>query len=611
MLSKLACASRSLRRPSAVRALGLYQTSISSNLSSKLLFEKVAVSNKRYFSTSSLLSEQGQRVEQDAEGVTEIGGLHPISKTALRRMGIDKLFEVQAVTFQKTKIGNDLIVQAPTGSGKTLSFVLPVMEKLIAQAEKGRYRLDRARGQARPACLVIAPTRELATQIAEVFDDYIAFTRDQLPDSMRNIETCCVYGGAPMANQYRTLTQGNADIIIGTPGRLKAFLEEMTIDLNHLDILILDESDRMLDMGFKQDIETILRYSKKFSRARGRQMPNENEQNRQVLLYSATCPPWVKQAAKEFLSQDMEHLKLVDESQEIGGRNMNVHHYAIKVNSCKDMRNISTIINYLVEQITSEKQKASGENVHNIITRSLIFSRTRRQCDTLGRLINKSQVMHGQIPQYTRTQIYNDFKRGSITTVVATDLASRGIDIPDIDLVVQLEPPMISEIETYVHRSGRAGRAGKTGISIVLYDSSGDRTITEIERKTGIEFSEFLLPENFDQTGNYSSYDSSPSDYDDRDRGQNYGRNRGYQQRDRNYDRNDRYGNNHRSDNRRGGQTSRYSQYTDDQYDWNGSRNERGRPQRFQEEWDDGSNMGGRRGGRSSRSRYDDEDDFY
>ena len=96
----------------------------------------------------------------------------------------------------------------------------------------------------------------------------------------------------------------------------------MTIDLNHLDILILDESDRMLDMGFKQDIETILRYSKKFSKARGRQMSNENEQNRQVLLYSATCPPWVKQAAKEFLSQDMEHLKLVDESQEIGGRNM-------------------------------------------------------------------------------------------------------------------------------------------------------------------------------------------------------------------------------------------------------------------------------------------------
>ena len=107
------------------------------------------------------------------------------------------------------------------------------MEKLIAQAEKGRYRLDRARGQARPACLVIAPTRELATQIAEVFDDYIAFTRDQLPDSMRNIETCCVYGGAPMANQYRTLTQGNADIgrSLREPIRGSQFL-----GFSHLDI---------------------------------------------------------------------------------------------------------------------------------------------------------------------------------------------------------------------------------------------------------------------------------------------------------------------------------------------------------------------------------------
>jgi len=509
MLSKLACASRSLRRPSAVRALGLYQTSISSNLSSKLLFEKVAVSNKRYFSTSSLLSEQGQRVEQDAEGVTEIGGLHPISKTALRRMGIDKLFEVQAVTFQKTKIGNDLIVQAPTGSGKTLSFVLPVMEKLIAQAEKGRYRLDRARGQARPACLVIAPTRELATQIAEVFDDYIAFTRDQLPDSMRNIETCCVYGGAPMANQYRTLTQGNADIVIGTPGRIYDWLKDDAINLRDLEILIMDEVDEMLSQQWHEELADILKFAKYWQ-------TKSKLENKQALLYSATVPGWVKEIEKEVLSTDCEVVSLVSEEDleqnVIAGTNKNVYHYNMELGYISNVQNAAKVLNFTIQQLTElknqsfEKAKIQGkihESVEAPTTRTIVFCNKISECEELQNLIKDSEIFHGKMEQSDRKRVYDAFRYGQVPTLVASDLASRGLDIPNVDFVIHFDFPTTwvnSYIETYINRAGRSGRAGKSGISILMHGREGYSQLEKLNKLSGIEFEQFLLPAGLDAT---------------------------------------------------------------------------------------------------------------
>lgn len=265
-------------------------------------------------------------------------------------MQIEKLFEVQSVTFEKTKNGNDLIVQAATGSGKTLSFVLPIMEKLIQRAEAGEYESYDSRGGwskivAKPKCLVVAPTRELAVQIGQVFDDYIRNMRrieHEVPKSLRRINSVCCYGGDSMKKQINLLASGNSDIVIGTPGRLMAFLNDGNVTLDNLEILVLDEVDRMLNIGFKEDIQRILSYAKHFDvskmqsknrkqkRAEMRRIQAENlaRPSPQVLLYSATCPPWVEQASNNLLSDNFEKLSLVDKNQEISGRNENVFHYA-------------------------------------------------------------------------------------------------------------------------------------------------------------------------------------------------------------------------------------------------------------------------------------------
>ena len=389
----------------------------------------------------------------------------------------------------------------------------------------------------------------------------------------------------------------------------------------------------MLDMGFKRDIEMILSSSSRFATKRKHKRVEESDGNRQVLLYSATCPPWVKQAVRDFLSEDCEHLKLVDDSQEIAGRNMNVHHYAIKVKNCADMGNVAKIINYLVQQITKEKMNASSGDPENMnalrktITKSLIFARTKLACNQLGNFVDNCDVLHGEVPQRNRSNIYNAFKRGHITTVVATDVASRGIDIPDIDLVVQLEPPLISEIETYVHRSGRAGRAGKVGISIVLYDDSGDSTISAIENKTGITFSEFVLPEGFDETegSNYGQggggrgrgrggYGGGRGNYGGgRD---NYGGGRGHYGGETNrYNRNSSYGGGRYDQNDRYGTDSNYGGGRYDQNDRYGSNNHydddqpSGRQRSgYRHDMDSGSYGRGGQSGRGGRSRYTDDD---
>ena len=523
----------------------------------------------RCLSTSVRLSQQEQKQESPIES-----SFHPATQQALQSMNIQKLFEVQSKTFNKTMEGQDLIVQAPTGSGKTLSFVLPLMEKLIKRAERGNYRSDifeGSRGVSRPLCLIVAPTRELANQINSVILDYIQAARKYLPKEMKNIQSVCAYGGANRNSQASALCRSNSDIVVGTPGRLKDFLQDGIISLDELEILILDEVDRMLDVGFAPDIEMILGYSKGF---RNRMKSNDHSKG-QVLLYSATVPSWVKQNAKSFLNPNHQHLKLIDESQEIAGRNENVFHYAVKVNSVTDLKNVSEIINYLVEQICGEKQKAGLLEGREVITRSLIFGPTKLACDRMSNFIHNSATLHGDVSQHIRESVYEGFKRGRITTVVATDVASRGLDIPNIDLVVQLEPPKTSDIETYVHRSGRTGRAGMKGISIILYDDMQDAVIGAIERKTGISFSEFVLPEGLDKTelrnnnnfrnqrgggagygrgggyGRGSSRGSRGPRYDDR-RGDRYGGRYNDYQPDDEFNRgyNDRYGNRGRSSSR-------------------------------------------------------------
>ncbi|XP_053168120.1 nucleolar RNA helicase 2 [Hemicordylus capensis] len=374
-----------------------------------------------------------------------------ISKTTvdlLKARGVSYLFPVQVKTYKPIHDGKDVIAQARTGTGKTFSFAVPLIEKLQGDTQ------ERKRGRT-PKVLVLTPTRELAMQVARDFKDVT-----------KKLTVACFYGGTAYNGQMDLIRNG-IDILVGTPGRIKDHLQNGKLDISNLKHVVLDEVDQMLDMGFAEQVEEILAYAYK----------KDSEDNPQTLLFSATCPHWVYDVAKKYMKSKYEQIDLIGKRTKRTA--MTVEHLAIECHWSQRAAVIGDVI-----------QVYSGSH-----GRTIIFCETKRDATELA--LNSSikqdaQSLHGDIPQKQREVTLKGFRNGSFGVLVATNVAARGLDIPEVDLVIQSSPP--KDVDSYIHRSGRTGRAGRTGMCICFYQRKEDFQLRQVEQKAGITFKRVGVP---------------------------------------------------------------------------------------------------------------------
>jgi len=334
---------------------------------------------------------------------------------ALRARGIERPFAVQELVVGDVLEGHDVLVESPTGSGKTLAFGIPLVDSI----EPGR-RAGRKPGE--PAALVLAPTRELASQIVDELD---AIAR------ARGLSVAAVYGGAGINPQIRAARR--ADVLVATPGRLVDLLDRRAVSLGAVDVLVLDEADRMLDMGFRPVVDKLVALT---------------PEDRQTMLFSATLAGEVDRIARAYTHQARRHAHRPP--QQARG---NVEHRFVKVT--RERRT-----DQLVAELTEQDRG-----------RTLVFVRTKRGADRLAKQLSrvatvKVAAMHGDKSQAQRERALSQFEQGRIDTLVATDVAARGIDVRDITHVINFDAPAVSD--DYVHRVGRTARAGADGVGITF-----------------------------------------------------------------------------------------------------------------------------------------------
>ncbi|PSS33128.1 DEAD-box ATP-dependent RNA helicase [Actinidia chinensis var. chinensis] len=368
----------------------------------------------------------------------------------LKSKGIESLFPIQAMTFDTILDGSDLVGRARTGQGKTLAFVLPILESLTCGPAKAAKKTGYGRS---PSVLVLLPTRELATQVFADFEVY---------GGALGLTSCCLYGGAPYHTQQNKLTRG-VDIVVGTPGRIKDHIERENIDFSSLKFRVLDEADEMLRMGFVEDVELILSKVEDASKV-------------QTLLFSATLPDWVKHIAARFQKSDKKTVDLV--GNEKMKASTNVRHIIIPCSSSARAQLIPDVI----------RCYSSGG-------RTIIFTETKDSASVLSGILPGARALHGDIQQAQREVTLSGFRSGKFMTLVATNVAARGLDINDVQLIIQCEPPR--DVEAYIHRSGRTGRAGNTGVAVMLYDPRRSN-ISRIERESGVKFEHIAAPQPAD-----------------------------------------------------------------------------------------------------------------
>ena len=371
------------------------------------------------------------------------------------REGLDMMGFIKATPIQEKAIpiiqqGDDLIACAQTGTGKTAAFVLPILDNLT--------KIDICN---KVKAIIIAPTRELAKQIDMQIEGFSYFT---------NSSSYPVYGGGTgveFDNQKQALKKG-ADIIICTPGRLLAHLDFDYFDTSHVDYLILDEADRMLDMGFYDDIMLI---------------SNQLPKNRQNLLFSATMPPKIRKLAN-ILLKDPKSISLAI-SKPAEGLTQN----AYMVNDNQKVKLVREIL------------KLRGKDLSHV----LIFASSIKNVKEIKQTLNKSGMraseMHSGLDQQQREQTIRDFKNKKIRILVATDILSRGIDIKGIEIVINYEVP--HDAEDYVHRIGRTARADRTGEAITLINSKQVKNFMDIESLIGKEVNKLVLPKGFESAPLY------------------------------------------------------------------------------------------------------------
>ncbi len=368
-------------------------------------------------------------------------GLLPEMERALREKGITESTPVQAGCIPLMREWKDVIAKAPTGTGKTFAFGIPIIEHIDTQREETQ-------------AVILAPTRELAMQITDELRDLCAF----LP----GIRTVCLYGGAPIGKQIEALKK-KPQIIVATPGRLGDHLKRRTAKLDHVDTVVIDEADRMLDMGFIHDVTRLL----------------EKMKSRKNLgMFSATISREVLDISWMY-QRDPEEITVRAEEE-----------------------NKPDILQYRIDVDQNDKVAAIARIVRQgELERVMVFCNTKGMVERLKKYLEMEGLdvdcIHGDIPQKKREEVMGRFRRGELPVFIATDVAARGIDVDDVDAVFNYDVPQ--ENEYYVHRIGRTGRAKRRGVAFTLVaDYPSKMKLDEIAKVTGST----ILTAHFDENGN-------------------------------------------------------------------------------------------------------------
>jgi ATP-dependent RNA helicase RhlE len=344
---------------------------------------------------------------------------------ALSARSIESPFAIQSLVLPDALQGRDVLAKSPTGSGKTLAFAVPIVEQLD-------------RKEPRPSALILVPTRELANQVALEFADIAA---------TRGLRVAAVYGGTPVGAQAKRAR--DAHILVATPGRLEDIARRRMIRLDGVRVLVLDEADRMLDMGFKPQVDAIVR-----------RLPSK----RQTMFFSATLDGEVGELARRYTLNPSHFDAGLPAHLEWG----DTEHRFVPVTT-------ENKVETLVELLNADRELA------------LVFVRTKRGADRLVHKLRRLNVaavaMHGDMSQGARERALSRFESGKVKTLVATDVAARGLDLDDITHVINFDPP--ADDKGYVHRVGRTGRAGRdgTGITLVLPEQQAD--VSRVARRFG------------------------------------------------------------------------------------------------------------------------------
>jgi ATP-dependent RNA helicase DeaD len=382
-----------------------------------------------------VLDEQGGRSlagddDADASGFAELG-LAPGLCRVLSGLGYEEPTPIQHAAVPPLVAGRDLVGQAATGTGKTAAFALPVLQRLFARSERAGV-----------LALVLVPTRELAIQVSEAMHTY---GRDV------KVRVLAVYGGQPISRQLRALERG-VDVVVATPGRALDHIARGTLDLSGLEIVVLDEADEMFDMGFAEDIETIL---------------GKTPKSRQTALFSATMPPRIDGMVRRHLNDPVRV--------ELGGKaSASSDVLLVRQTAYMTLRGYKPAA--LVRVLDLEMPAAA-----------VVFCRTREEVDQLTETLNgkghRAEALHGGMDQQQRDRVMGRLRGGGLGLLVATDVAARGLDVERLTHVVNYDVP--SAPESYVHRIGRVGRAGREGTAITLATPREHNMLKAIERATG------------------------------------------------------------------------------------------------------------------------------
>ncbi len=347
---------------------------------------------------------------------------------AIAEMGFTKATPIQEMAIPKALKQNDITAQAQTGSGKTIAFTIPILNKIFIEDKS-------------PQAIILCPTRELCIQVAGVIDEVGKY--------VKKLKCLAVYGGQPIGKQTRVLKKG-VHIVVGTPGRVIDHIERGNLDLIGIETVVLDEADEMLDMGFRDDIERILK---------------DTPHQRQTLLFSATIPTEIKKIAKNY-QKNPKFIK-IDSNRKTTPK---ITQYSFKTNHKYKFNDLCKIFEaYDVKS-------------------ALIFCNTKTGVDFVFKNLKKSgysaEALHGDMSQKTRDRVMNKFRNGNVRFLVATDVAARGLDINNLDVIVNYDVPQ--NLDAYTHRIGRTARAGNSGFALMLVSKQDEYSFSNIKKQNKI-----------------------------------------------------------------------------------------------------------------------------